>query len=286
MPNIAPISKATRLSEQKSLLHKAVKANEPLASVLERANWTYHDLIYSTSFQKTWEGNPAKTLDEFDSTPTDVPVVSFFTGCGGIDLGLEAVGFRHVAAFEINEMFCKTLRRNRPNWRVYGPPLHAGDVSDFKEVKGTLSSLIRTPFEGLFVGGPPCQPFSIASNQRFPKSAATFKRVGFTHHANGNLLFDYLNLILEFRPMAFAIENVPGLRDIDGGIQLRAAIDELETAGYKIEEPFVLNAANYGVPQQRFRLFVIGSRTKLKYEKPKPSPDRIGAGSVLKSLAE
>lgn len=286
MPNAAAISPATHLSEQKSLLRKALKSNEPLASVLERANWTYHDLIYSTSFQKKWQGSAAMTLKEFDSTPTGVPVVSFFTGCGGIDLGLEAVGFRHVAAFEINELFCKTLRRNRPDWKVYGPPLHRGDVSDFEDVKGSLSSLIRTPFEGLFVGGPPCQPFSIASNQRFPKSADTFKRVGFSHHTNGNLLFDYINLIVEFRPMAFVIENVPGLRDIDGGIQLRAAIDELETAGYTIEEPFVLNAANYGVPQQRFRLFVVGSRSKLAYEKPKPALERIGAGSVLKTLDE
>lgn len=286
MSNSAANSVATRLTEQKSLLNRAVNSNEPLASVLERAQWTYHDLIYSTSFKKAWEGEPAIKLDEFDSTPTGVPVVSFFTGCGGIDLGLEAVGFRHVAAFEINELFCKTLRRNRPNWKVYGPPLHTGDVSNFDDVTDTLSPLIQTPFEGVFVGGPPCQPFSIASNQRFPKSADTFKRVGFSHGTNGNLLFDYVNLIVEFRPVAFVIENVPGLRDIDGGIQLRAAIDELETAGYKIEEPFILNAANFGVPQQRFRLFVIGSRTNLEYEKPKPSEVRIGAGSVLKSLDE
>ena len=286
MSNIAAISAVTHLNEQKRLLTSAVKKNEPFASVLERANWSYQDLIYSTSFEKAWRGDSATTLKDFDPTPTGVPVVSFFTGCGGIDLGLEAVGFRHVAAFEINELFCKTLRRNRSNWKVFGPPIHSGDVSDFDDVAGTLSSMIRTPFEGLFVGGPPCQPFSIASNQRFPKSGDSFKRVGFSHDTNGNLLFDYLNLIIEFRPMAFVIENVPGLRDIDGGIQLRAAIDELKAAGYTIEEPFVLNSADYGVPQQRLRLFVIGSRSKLEYEKPKPSGFRVGAGSVLTSLDE
>jgi DNA (cytosine-5)-methyltransferase 1 len=284
MPNTASSSSASRLREQRKLLRTAISSNEPLASVLERANWTYHDLIYSRSFQRKWTGSSAMTLNEFDSTPTGVPVVSFFTGCGGIDVGLEAVGYRHVAAFELNEMFCKTLRRNRPDWKVFGPPLHNGDVSDFEDVKATLSPLIRTPFEGLFVGGPPCQPFSIASNQRFPKSADTFKRVGFSHHTNGNLLFDYINLIVEFRPKAFVIENVPGLRDIDGGVQLRAAIDDLESAGYRVEEPFVLNAANYGVPQQRFRLFVVGSRSKRAYEKPKPAVNRIGSGSVLKTL--
>ncbi|MCC6826013.1 MAG: DNA cytosine methyltransferase [Acidobacteria bacterium] len=275
---------ASRLLEQKNLLQKAIKSNEPLANVLERASWTYHDLIYSRSFQRKWSGSAAQALSEFDSTPTGVPVVSFFTGCGGIDLGLEAVGYRHVAAFELNEMFCKTLRRNRPKWNVFGPPSHNGDVSDFDGVKSTLSPIIKAPFEGLFVGGPPCQPFSIASNQRFPKSADTFKRVGFSHQTNGNLLFDYINLIVEFRPMAFVIENVPGLRDIDGGVQLQSAIDELESAGYTIQEPFVLNAADYGVPQQRFRLFVIGSRSNQPYEKPTPAVNRIGAGSVLKTL--
>ncbi len=275
---------SSKLLEQKSLLQKAIKTNEPLASVLERASWTYHDLIYSRSFQRKWSGSAALTLDEFDSTPTGVPVVSFFAGCGGIDLGLEAVGYRHVAAFELNEMFCKTLRRNRPKWNVFGPPSHNGDVSDFDDVKSTLSPIIKAPFEGLFVGGPPCQPFSIASNQRFPKSADTFKRVGFSHQTNGNLLFDYINLIVEFRPMAFVIENVPGLRDIDGGVQLQSAIDELEAAGYTIQEPFVLNAADYGVPQQRFRLFIIGSRSSQPYEKPRPLVNRIGAGSVLQTL--
>lgn len=286
MANTATISTRTHLDEQNRLLKFALQRDEPLAVVLERAKWTYHDLIYLTSREKGWQGKPATSLKEFDSTPTGIPVVSFFTGCGGIDLGLEAVGYRHVGAFEINELFCKTLRRNRPNWKVFGPPLHNGDVSNFDEVAGTLSSLIRSPFEGLFVGGPPCQPFSIASNQRFPKSADTFKRVGFSHDTNGNLLFDYINLIVEFRPRAFVIENVPGLRDIDGGIQLRAAMDELEAVGYKIEEPFVLNAADYGVPQQRMRLFVIGSRSNSEYEKPKPAEVRIGAGSVLTALDE
>lgn len=72
----------THLQEQKRLLTCAIKANEPLAPALERAGWSYDDLIYSHSFEKSWQGEPAVKLDEFDSTPTGVPVVSFFTGCG------------------------------------------------------------------------------------------------------------------------------------------------------------------------------------------------------------
>lgn len=278
------ISLTTRLKEQKRLLSLAISSNEPLAPILERSGWSYDDLIYSTAFQKKWKGKRPLQLDQFDSSPTEIPVVSFFTGCGGIDLGLEAVGFKHVAAFEINELFCKTLRRNRPNWKVFGPPLSGGDVSKFDDVTLSLSPLIRNPFEGLFVGGPPCQPFSIASNQRFSKSTNSFKRIGFSHETNGNLLFDYLKLIVEFRPKAFVIENVPGLRDIDGGTQLNAAIAQLKLAGYKVEDPFVLNAADYGVPQQRFRLFVVGSRTSSSFVKPTKVSVQRGAGGALTAL--
>ena len=70
-----------------------------------------------------------------------------------MDLGFEAVGFKHSAAIEFSEVFCRTLRTNRPEWRVFGPPFHRGDVSDFDDVASTLSPLITSPFEGVFVGG-------------------------------------------------------------------------------------------------------------------------------------
>jgi DNA (cytosine-5)-methyltransferase 1 len=212
---------------------------------------------------------------------TGIPLVSFFTGCGGLDLGFEAAGYAHVASFEFNELFCKTLRRNRPNWNVFGPPTHSGDVSKFEEVAGALRTLIKAPFEGVFAGGPPCQPFSIASNQRFSRSGDNFKRTGFAHEKNGNLLFDFVDLIVEFRPKAFVIENVPGLRDLDGGKQLQIAIDKLATAGYSIDEPKVYDAAQHGVPQQRFRLFVVGSRDGGQYQPPSPLNYIVGSGSVL-----
>ena len=209
------------------------------------------------------------------------PMVSFFAGCGGMDLGLEAVGYRHVAAFEINELFCKTLRRNRPDWNVFGPPTHSGDVSRFDDIAEALAPLVQAPFEGLFVGGPPCQPFSIAANQRFAKTDDNFKRVGFSHEKNGNLLFDFLRLIIEFKPKAFVIENVPGLRDIDDGAQLATAVAQLRANGYRVEEPFVLNAARYGVPQRRFRLFIVGSRRNAPFRHPLHYAENISAGSVL-----
>lgn len=269
------------LQEQFRLLEKSEKTNTPLAEVLEGAGWSYEDLIYEESKSKTWTGRSALELNEVKFSAQEIPMVSFFAGCGGMDLGLEAAGYKHLAAFEINELFCKTLRRNRPEWNVFGPPTHSGDVSKFNEVSETLEQVISAPFEGLFVGGPPCQPFSIAANQRFSKSGENFKRVGFSHEKNGNLLFDFLRLIIAFQPKAFVIENVPGLRDLDGGIQLKAAIEELALNGYQVEEPFILNAAHYSVPQQRLRLFIVGSRTSKIFKHPAPSMETVGAGSVL-----
>jgi DNA (cytosine-5)-methyltransferase 1 len=244
-------------------------------------NLEYDDLVYRDSYSLRWAGPKETQLNDFTGLDASVPFVSFFTGCGGMDLGLEALGFQHVAAFEFNELFCKTLRKNRPHWKVFGPPTDPGDVANHDSMVAALASVIKAPFEGIFVGGPPCQPFSIAANQRFAKWGDKFKRVGFAHERNGNLLFDYVRLILEFRPAAFLVENVPGLRDIDGGEQLKEAMDMLARAGYVVAEPLALNAADYGVAQLRQRLFVVGTRNGGEFLPPPASNARVGCGAVL-----
>jgi DNA (cytosine-5)-methyltransferase 1 len=276
-----PAAETQKIALQTKLLEKAEKTGDPVGLVLQQAGLSFEDLVYEISGMKIWTGKNPLTLEKLQLPTSGVPLVSFFTGCGGMDLGFEAAGYHHVAAFEINELFCKTLRRNRPKWRVFGPPTHSGDISKFDDIEGELRKLISKPFEGIFVGGPPCQPFSIASNQRFAKWGNNFKRTGFAHEKNGNLLFDFIRIIVEFKPRGFVIENVPGLRDLDGGEQLSTAIKELETAGYTVEQPFILDAAHYGVAQQRQRLFVVGNRLSLPFTRPLPAILPVGAGSVL-----
>lgn len=272
---------APHILRQLRLLEAAENDGGDAAHALARAGWRYDDLVYQVGGPRRYSGPLPLLLNDIVSGIQGVPLVSFFTGCGGLDLGFEAVGYKHVAAFEYNELFCKTLRRNRPGWTVFGPPIHCGDVSRFDEVAAALRPLVKIPFEGVFAGGPPCQPFSIAANQRFSRSGENFKRTGFAHIKNGNLLFDFVRLIVEFRPKAFVIENVPGLRDLDGGEQLTAAIDELRAAGYSVDEPRVLDAARHGVPQQRHRLFVVGGRGSGEYIAPQPLNQIVGSGSVL-----
>jgi DNA (cytosine-5)-methyltransferase 1 len=223
------------------------------------------------------------TLDDFRHPANDVPVVSLFSGCGGLDLGFEAAGFRHVCAAEIHPVFVETLRSNRPSWTVLGPPSHPGDVSDTEGMAVALTEMadVAGDFPGVFVGGPPCQPFSIAANQRFRKDGANFKRTGFDHR-NGNLLFDYVELIELFRPAVFVVENVPGLLDIDSGEQLSIVIDRLRTSGYSVNDPMILNARNFAVPQQRLRLFLVGSRVGGNFTKPAPSETQVPCGVALR----
>ena len=271
-------------SAQTSLLESSDE-KEVIETVVAREGWTIDDLVYEKSRGLTWSGSRPTSLRSFKKRAKGVPVVSFFTGCGGMDLGFEAVGFENKAAFEFNEIFCKTLRVNRPKWNVFGPPTHNGDVSKTKEIVEQLTPIISKPFEGVFVGGPPCQPFSIAANQRFSKSGENFKRVGFSHAENGNLLFDFVDIVAHFRPSVFVIENVPGLRDLDGGAQLGEAIDSLKAQGYSIEEPEVWDAADYGVPQYRQRMFVVGARINGVFEMPSKR-EHVGCGSVLNDLPD
>lgn len=284
MTNPMSLAPEEQFRFQGELIAKSDGKND-ICSILESVGQSIDDLVYQKSRLLSWSGPKAASLNQFKAIADGVPIVSFFTGAGGMDLGFERVGFKHKAAFEFNEIFCKTLRGNRPNWKVFGPPHYNGDVSKTKEIVEQLTPVISAPFDGIFVGGPPCQPFSIAANQRFSKSGENFKRVGFSHEKNGNLLFDFVDIVLHFRPKVFVIENVPGLRDLDGGHQLSEAVSSLQSAGYNVEEPEVWEAADYGVPQYRQRLFVVGARSEGRFEMPKKR-DHVGCGSVLSVLPD
>lgn len=272
-------SKLARKIEAVDYCHRT---NTDLASYLASMGWTYDDLKYENKIIPDTTEQKYYCLDDFRKTKNKIPVVSFFSGAGGLDLGFEAAGFTHLALVEKNEIFCNTLKKNRPKWNVYGPPEFSGDVSKFDEMVDLLSKKIPSgEFEGVFVGGPPCQPFSIAANQRFNKGGDNFKRIGFAHKTNGNLLFEYIALIKHFRPRVFLIENVPGLIEVDGGEQLQRAYAELEEVGYSVNEPIVLMASEHFVPQQRSRLFIVGNRVGKQYKPPQATNQPLACGAVF-----
>lgn len=270
------------LSSQIMLLEDLILSKKKLARFLTGKGKSYSDFRYESDDRPSFH-HEAYSLSDFTEPKSDIPVVSFFSGAGGLDLGLEAAGFCHALLVEKNPVFCETLKLNRPRWKI-----EAADVSETEAMVEIVSQQTgnSSEFEGVFVGGPPCQPFSIASNQRFRKGGDKFKRVGFEHATNGNLLFDYIGLIKHFRPRVFLIENVPGLEDVDGGEQLQRAYHELEAFGYQVHAPLTLRAEYHFVPQQRTRLFIVGNRVDKPFKSPQPMTYPLSVGPVFERSLE
>jgi DNA (cytosine-5)-methyltransferase 1 len=225
---------------------------------------------------------------------TKPKVVSLFSGSGGLDLGFEAAGFEIVLSSDLMPEACETLRQNRPSHLVVGPPNHSGDVTELQSTEILKMTGLRKGQIDVIVGGPPCQPFSTAAAQRFLKGDKKFKRVGFQSEDKGQLVFRYVQLILELRPKCFLIENVPGILTIDQGSGMSKVYEILEEAGYTISTPKVIDAADYGVPQFRKRAFVIGTITKKKFIFPEPThakseslfqKEHVGCATVLADIS-
>lgn len=194
---------------------------------------------------------------------TTLRAISLFTGAGGLDLGFEAAGFQTAVACEIDERCIRTLRENRV-WPTVDRDLLQVTTSELL----ATGSLVPGQADVL-IGGPPCQPFS---------------KSGFWASGEARRLDDpragtlgaFLRVLEEARPRAFLMENVEGLgfRGKDEGLRLIASelaqINGAHGTRYSAAVA-VLNAADFGVPQLRRRLFVIGARDGSRFEFPTPT---------------
>lgn len=271
------------LYEQYSILQKAIAAKDDLSDLLKNKGLSYDNLRYEEYCELPPEClAPIETLDSIEKSSDKIPAISFFSGAGGFDVGFSYAGFENIISIEFNEVFCNTLRTNNPNKIVIGPPYYSGDISKREELAEILIKHgVVENFQGVFQGGPPCQSFSIAANQRFSKDNDNFKRKGFDDEEKGTLIFDYIWFIKRFRPIAFLIENVAGIKECDTDGQIKKALDALADDGYTITDPKVINAANYGVPQNRMRWIVAGTRNSTKIVFPEPSDVVTPCGSVF-----
>jgi DNA (cytosine-5)-methyltransferase 1 len=194
------------------------------------------------------------------SKPT---VISLFTGAGGLDFGFEAAGYETRVAVEMNRDACETLRTNR-DWPVIERDI--GGVST-KELLKTAS--LRSGDVDVLIGGPPCQPFSKSSYW----VTGDAKRLD---DPRSKTLGAYLRVLEEAKPRAFLLENVEGLafRGKDEGLRLLTETFEKinRRAGTKYK-PVVrmLNAADYGVPQLRKRVIIVGARDGTELVFPEPT---------------
>lgn len=162
--------------------------------------------------------------------------VELFAGGGGLALGMENAGFKHLLLNEFDKNACATLRKNRPEWNVVEGDIHE---IDFRELRGKVDFLS---------GGFPCQAFSYAG-----------KRLGF-EETRGTLFFELARAVREIQPLVFLGENVKGLFEHDEGRTLSTIKDVISELGYSLVEPRVLRAIQYNVPQKRERLMLIAIR--------------------------
>lgn len=183
-------------------------------------------------------------------------VVSFFAGCGGLDLGflggvlykdelLPPLPFKIVAAYDFEEKCIETYKQN------IGPHAEVMDLS--------VARPEHLPMADLLIGGFPCQDFSICG----PRLGLSSER--------GRLYVALVDYMKFHKPKVVVAENVLHLGRIDGGSVMETIISDLESAGYRFEL-WTLFAPDYGVPQNRSRLFFIGVRNDIKGHPILPIP--------------
>lgn len=194
---------------------------------------------------------------------TKPKVISLFSGAGGLDYGFEAAGFETAVALEMDRDCCKTLRANR-DWSVI-----ERDIMEVSSEEILKQGKLKVGQAVVLIGGPPCQPFSKAGYW----SRGDALRLD---DPRANTLSAYLRVLEDTRPHAFLLENVEGLayRGKDEGLRLLinaiAAINRRTRSNY---QPVfqVLNAADYGVPQIRKRVLMIGVRDGTAFRFPQPT---------------
>jgi DNA (cytosine-5)-methyltransferase 1 len=196
--------------------------------------------------------------------------ISLFTGIGGLDFGFEAAGFRTKVALELDRISCRTMRLNR-DWAVI-----EDDINNVASESVLHAAGLEAGEADMLIGGPPCQPFSKSGYWARGDSLRL-------DDSRADTLTGYLRILRDTRPRAFLLENVYGLayEGKDEGLRyILKGIDQINRqtgTRYKVAWR-VLNCADYGVPQTRERVFLVGSRDGREFRFPEPTharPDEL-----------
>ena len=170
-------------------------------------------------------------------------MVDLFAGAGGLTLGAEQAGFDVAAAVEFDPVHAATHELNFPRSTVICRDVRGLSGDDIRREAGLGRRVVDA-----VVGGPPCQGFSLIGHR-----VLTDPR--------NELVFHFLRLVDELRPRTFLMENVPGMASGSHTQLLRELIDRFQAIGYSVRLPYrILNAGNFGVPQNRPRLFLLGAK--------------------------
>ena len=203
----------------------------------------------------------------------DLRIISLFSGAGGLDIGFNQAGFKTAVMVELDPACCRTLHKNEPHI-----PIIEGDLNNVSTTQILEKGNMQPLEAALVIGGPPCQSFSLAG-----------KRMGL-NDPRGKLVLEFIRVVREALPVGFVMENVKGLANWAGGKALDAIVREAtqpisyngKTYQYEVKYQ-VLNAAEYGVPQFRERIFIVGNRIECDFKFPQkkygPSGNMVGLPS-------
>lgn len=186
--------------------------------------------------------------------------IEICAGAGGQALGLAMAGFYHVALVEYEPEYCSVLKANRPEWNVICADIHNFDGTKFRDID-------------LLAGGVPCPPFSVASKQLGKDDER-------------DLFPEAIRLIGEIKPRAVMLENVRGFLDAKFDDYRESVLQSIRDLGYSVSIK-LLNACDYGVPQLRPRVVIVGIRNTEKGVFSYPAESRECApvvGQTLKQL--
>lgn len=202
-----------------------------------------------------------------------IRTVSLFAGCGGTDVGLEGnFDFldKHYTKNPIQIVYANDFEKSACN--IYSQNFaHGIDCQDIKKVE-------NIPQHDLLVAGFPCQSFSILA-QNPP-------RLGYKDE-RGKLFFEVVRFLKKYQPKYFICENVKGILSADKGKTFPLIVQELSNAGYKVKYQ-VVNSADFGVPQKRCRVFIVGVRKDIdiEYAFPKPTTSEKNYSTIREILEE
>lgn len=188
--------------------------------------------------------------------------VDLFSGAGGLTLAAREVGMKVLAAVERDKHACTTYRHNFLQNPEHAPTLYETDIMNLDP-----NVLVQQHFSGadvcdLVLGGPPCQGFSVHR----------IKDAGIDDPRN-DLILRYFEFVSVLRPRAFLMENVPGILWERHKSSLSEFYRRGKEAGYNVLTPEILDARDYGVPQRRKRVFILGLRLDVEFEQSAWPPD-------------